>query len=100
MGMRAGDISQSKNEVEVERDDGGRDFNESKHILLGTGVYPKFLRNVEGGRETAQEARCHRSRLCRDRDSWHVPRIGTETHLFIQQGSFLPFDETRRFKMQ
>lgn len=38
----------SKNEVEVECDDGRKEHIKSDHILIATGGHPKFLYNIEG----------------------------------------------------
>lgn len=95
----------SKNSVEVERDDGQKEHIKSDHILIATGGHPKFLRNVEGwGLGISSDGFFALEKQPKKvvivgagyiaiemAGMFHA--LGTETHVFIQEGILLPFDK-------
>jgi glutathione reductase (NADPH) len=95
----------SGNEVQVERDDGGNERIRSDHILIATGGHPKFLRNIEGWELGISsdgffslESQPNKVVIVgagyiaiEMAGMFHA--LGTETHIFVQEGILLPFDE-------
>jgi len=95
----------SKNEVEVECDDGRKEYIKSDHILIATGGHPKFLRDIEGWdlgissdgffaleKQPKKVVIVGAGYIAMEMAGmFHA--LGTETHVFIQSGILLPFDQ-------
>lgn len=95
----------SKNEVEVERDDGGKETIKSNHILVATGGHPKLLQDIEGSdlgissdgffalEKQPKKVVIVGAGYIAVEMAGMFHALGTETHVFVQEGILLPFDK-------
>jgi len=95
----------SPHEVEVDRDDGGKDYIKSEHVLIATGGHPKFLRNIEGWdlgissdgffalEKQPKKVVIVGAGYIAIEMAGMFHALGTETHVFVQNGILLPFDK-------